>query len=72
MTPRQLVTIPQAVEARPWLTERYLRRLVAERRLPYHKVAGRLLFDLADLDAHAEEHRVEPAPRGRLRLARPA
>ena len=57
---RELVTIPQALAARPWLTERFLRRLVAEQRIPYHKVAGRVLFDLADLDDLAERNRVEP------------
>ncbi len=66
---RQLVTIPQAVAARPWLTERLLRRYVAERRVPFHRVGRRVLFDLADLDAFAEAGRVEPpAP---LRLAQP-
>jgi excisionase family DNA binding protein len=64
---RQLVNIPQAVEQRPWLTERFLRRLVAKRRIPYHKVGGRVLFDLADLDALAEQGRVEPV--GAVRLA---
>lgn len=57
---RQLVNIPQALEQRPWLTERFLRHLVAKRRIPYHKVGGRVLFDLADLDAFAEKGRVEP------------
>ncbi len=58
---RQLVTLPQAVEARPWLSERWLRRLVAERRVPFHKMPGssRLLFDLADLDRLVEDGRVE-------------
>ena len=58
---RELVTIPQAIEARPWLTERYLRRLVHERRVAFHKVGARLLFDLADLDQLAEAGRREPA-----------
>jgi hypothetical protein len=58
---RQLVTLQQAVEQRPWLTERWLRRLVYERRVPFHKVGNRLVFDLADLDALAEQGRVERA-----------
>lgn len=57
---RQLVTLPQALEQRPWTTEPFLRRLVKERRIPFHKAGGRLLFDLADLDAYAEAGRVEP------------
>lgn len=63
---RQLVTIPQALAARPWLTERFLRRLVAEKRVGYHKVAGRVLFDLRELDDLAELGRVEPPPALRL------
>ena len=58
---RQLVTLQQAVEQRPWLTERWLRRLVYERRVPFHKVGNRLVFDLADLDAPVEQGRVEQA-----------
>jgi hypothetical protein len=58
---RQLVTLQQAVEQRPWLTERWLRRLVYERRVPFHKVGNRLVFDLADLDALVERGRVERA-----------
>ena len=60
---RPLVTLLQALELRPWLTERWLRRLVAERRVPYTKLPGssRLLFDLDDLDQLAESGRVEKA-----------
>ena len=64
---RQLVTLAQAVEARPWVSERFLRRLVAERRVPFHKVGSRLLFDLDDLDNLAERGRVEP-PEARRRI----
>jgi hypothetical protein len=56
---RPLVTLSQAVVERPWLTERWLRRLVYERRVSFHKVGGRLLFDLTDLDRLAESGRVE-------------
>jgi excisionase family DNA binding protein len=56
---RPLVTLSQAVEARPWLTERWLRRLVYERRIAFHKVGRRLLFDLRDLDQLTESGRVE-------------
>jgi excisionase family DNA binding protein len=39
-------------EAASWLgiTERHLRRLVQERRVSHHKLGGRLVFDLRDLD----------------------
>jgi hypothetical protein len=56
---RQLVRLREVPEHRPWASERLLRRLVAERRVAFHKVAGRVLFDLADLDAYAERGRVE-------------
>ena len=56
---RQLVTLEQAHEARPCLSVRMLRRLVAEKRVPYFKPAGRVLFDLIELDAWIESGRVE-------------
>ena len=57
---RQLVPLKRVPELRTWTSERYLRRLVAEKRVAFHKVAGKVLFDLADLDAYAERGRVEP------------
>jgi excisionase family DNA binding protein len=50
MSAHAVLTIAQAVEANPWLTERYARRLIHERRIPFHKVGGRVLLDQADLD----------------------
>jgi excisionase family DNA binding protein len=46
-----------------WVTARFLRRLVQERRLPFHKPRGRIFIDLNDLDTFVEQGRVEP--RGR-------
>ncbi len=43
-----------------WATERLLRRLVHERRIPYSKPANRVLIDLNDLDTMIEDSRVEP------------
>jgi hypothetical protein len=57
--PHTWVTVKQAVEARPWLTERWLRRKVYERRIPYAKADGRLLFALEDIDAYVAANRVE-------------
>lgn len=57
---RELVTFKQALEQRSWLTEPWLRRRVHQRRIPFHKVDGLLLFDLADIDAYAERGRIEP------------
>lgn len=46
-----LLTMRQLLEAAPWLTERWVRSLVARRELPHYKVGGRLLFKLADVEA---------------------
>jgi hypothetical protein len=63
MTPRQLVALGLVPEHRPWTTTRLLRRLVSERRIPFHKLGdgrcSRILLDLADVDAYAERGRVE-------------
>lgn len=59
---RQLRTIRQASEERDWATVRYLKRLITEKRIPYHKLGnGKVLVDLADLDTYAERGRIEPA-----------
>ncbi|MGH9078598.1 MAG: helix-turn-helix domain-containing protein [Acidimicrobiales bacterium] len=52
------------VEAAEYLnvTERYMRRLVAERRIPYFKVGRLLRFSAADLDSYFDACRVEPPP----------
>jgi excisionase family DNA binding protein len=50
--------LQQAAEARSWLTLRYGRRLVAEGRIPHYKVGGKVLVDLADVDALAARGRV--------------
>jgi excisionase family DNA binding protein len=56
---RQLVTLKQAVEMRPWLTMRYARRLIGERRLGHYKAGARVLIDLHELDAWVNRGRVE-------------
>lgn len=59
--PRELVPLKQVPDHRRWATERILRRLVAERRIPYHKAGGKVLIDLADLDQYTEAARIEAA-----------
>jgi excisionase family DNA binding protein len=51
------------VEAAEYLnvSERFVRRLVAERRIPYMKVGRLLRFRADDLDQFLERCRVEPA-----------
>lgn len=56
---RELVPLVKVPAERPWTNERWLRRLVSERRLPFYKVGGRVLIDLRELDALAEAGRVD-------------
>lgn len=58
-TPVDALTIPQVESERPWATERYLRRLVFERRVSYFKIGRRVLISLADLDEVVARGRVE-------------
>ena len=55
----KLATIPQVLDERPWATERWLRRLRAERRVPTYSAAGRVLFDVDALDDYVEATRRE-------------
>jgi excisionase family DNA binding protein len=57
---RDLIPLTKVPDHRPWATVRWLRRATYERRLPFHRVGGKVLVDLADLDAYAEAGRVEP------------
>ena len=59
MLPRQLVPLKEVPQHRPHKTERQLRRLRSENRVPFHKIDGRIYFDLADLDSYDEGGRVE-------------
>jgi hypothetical protein len=56
---KQLATIPQVREAMPFVSERWLRRLRAERRVPTYSAAGRVLFDLEELERYIESTRVD-------------
>jgi excisionase family DNA binding protein len=42
---------------------RFIRRLVAERRIAFHKAGARVLFAIADLDEFMFAGRVEPITR---------
>jgi excisionase family DNA binding protein len=41
-------------------SERFVRRLVSERRVPFHKVGKFVRFDPEDIDIWLADHRVEP------------
>lgn len=49
-----------AAAERLGVTERFMRRLVAERRIPFHKLGYHVRFKVSDLDAFAAAGRVEP------------
>ena len=55
-----LIDIEQAAQ-RLGVTVRFMRRLIDERRIPYHKIGKYVRFDPADLDRFAMQGRVEPA-----------
>ncbi len=59
---RRLVDLPTLAEYLG-VTERHIRRLVAERRIPFYKWGHFLRFDLAEIDAWLATHRVAPTRR---------
>jgi excisionase family DNA binding protein len=54
-----LLTVAQAAE-RLGTPERFIRRLVAQRRIRFYKVGRYIRFDVTDLDAFIDTGRVEP------------
>jgi hypothetical protein len=42
-----------------WTSTRWLRRQVADRRLPFTRAVGKILLDLNDIDELTEQGRVE-------------
>ena len=58
-TPDRPLTVPEAA-ALLGVSERFIRHLVAERRIPYIKLGRLLRFDPEDLAAFIEAGRVEP------------
>jgi excisionase family DNA binding protein len=56
------VPLTEVPTLRPWATIRWLRGLISQRRIPYYNpTGGRVLIDLAELDAFAERGRVDAA-----------
>lgn len=54
-------TIPEAAEAYPGvLTERLIRRLVAERRIAYSYAGRRVVLAEADIESYLDANRHEP------------
>lgn len=44
------------------VTERFVRRLVHERRIPFYKVGALLRFDAADVEHWLATHRIDVQP----------
>lgn len=55
----KLLTIGEAAE-RMHMSQRYVRRLVAERRIAFHRMGRCVRLAPADVDAYIESGRVEP------------
>ena len=60
--PVVLLSVPEAAEYLT-VTERYMRRLVAQRLIRYRKVGRLIRFELADLNAYRDRTIVEPVAR---------
>ena len=57
---RQPLLDIEGVAAHLGVTVRHVRRLVAERRIPFIKWGQRLHFDRAAVDACVDGHRIDP------------
>lgn len=55
----EILTVEEAAQ-RIKMSTRYVRRLVAERRIAFHKVGRSVRIKASDLAAHVEAGRVEP------------
>lgn len=64
-----LVRLPQLVEQRTFLTERWVRSMCSRKdpdeRLPHYRVGGKLVFDLNEVDDFVRRHRRGPATEAR-------
>ncbi|MDQ2586007.1 helix-turn-helix domain-containing protein [Saccharothrix yanglingensis] len=58
MHEKEHFSVPEAAEYMS-TTERFVRRLIAERRIPFHRLGRLIQFKRADLDAFIEAGRVE-------------
>ena len=56
---KSLLTVSQAAQQYA-VCERLIRRWVADREIPYHRIGRSIRLAPADLDAFVANHRVEP------------
>ena len=61
-----LLSVEQAAE-RLGTSVRFVRRLIAERRITYVKVGRKVLFERSAVTAYIDAHRVQPLTRAQLR-----
>lgn len=54
-----LLTVPQAAEYAPAFGERYFRRLIADRKMPFFKIGGRVFISRDDIDQLVAQSRIE-------------
>ncbi|CAN5720396.1 hypothetical protein BH20ACT2_BH20ACT2_19960 [soil metagenome] len=66
--PANLIDLP-ALARRLGVNQRHIRRLVAERRIPFVKWGHLLRFDPAEVDAWVDQARI-PVRQGSIRAAR--
>lgn len=66
MTPTGLLTVGQAADYLS-TSERFIRRLIAERRIAFHHVGRHVRLATGDLDAYISAGRVEPIERRAVR-----
>jgi excisionase family DNA binding protein len=62
----EYLSVPQAAKYLN-TSERFVRRLVAERRIAFHRVGRHIRFAVADLDSFVRAGRVEPITRTSVR-----
>lgn len=65
--PTTFLTFKQVLDEYPYVTDRWLRRAVHDKKVPFYKLGGRLLFDPAELDQWIRDTRVEPATKSALK-----
>lgn len=57
---RDLVLLGDLVEMYPWLNERWLRRIIQDKRIGTYRVGNRVLFDPAEFEAFVLSNRKDP------------
>jgi len=59
----RMLAIPQVAECLG-VTERFVRRIITERRITFHRIGRHIRFSVADVEAYIAASRVEAKRRG--------